>query len=882
LSRGQNILDAVLKTRQDLFEQYPDWSLLRLFSDGTALDVALVTHGQKKKPKPRLLQHTFLKNSDVKVLEKGFIGRRRQIQQGIRCLKKDDDKVGVLLHGTGGLGKSCLAGKLCERLKDYRLIIVHGVLDTLTFGEALKHGFKRAKDKKGLEIVEEKEEMPDKIERLCYSAFQETNYIILLDDFEKNLLKIEEGKPEVCSEAAPIVEALLKFLPYTAKMTQMIITSRYTFPFMWGGEDLVQKKLESIGLTTFQDADTRKKVSELKNIDSYPDPGIRYQLIEAGRGNPRLMEALDTLIKVKGKDLDVGSLLGMVKNKQEEFVQKLLLNQIITVQPEQFQTFLRRCAVFWLPVREQGIETVCADMKDWRSSVEQAVRLSLMEKDTTRKEYRYWVTPLIQEEIFAELEQEQRKTCHQHAVTYYQSVLSGEGDYIPAASAALIRHAVEAGLTDIAIQEGGGRFLPYLRETLAYREALEYGNYILKNISELKRDEKCSRLVYELGYLHDDTGYSKQAIEYYEQALSIDKQVYGDRHPTVATTLNNIGLAWDVLGDSKKAIEYYEQALSIDKEVYGDRHPTVARDLNNIGLAWDVLGDSKKAIEYFEQALSIGKQVYGDRHPSVATYLNNIGGAWYALGDSKKAIEYFEQALSIDKEVYGDRHPTVARDLNNIGLAWDVLGDSKKAIEYFEQALSIGKEVYGDRHPSVATYLNNIGGAWYALGDSKKAIEYYEQALSIGKEVYGDRHPTVATRLNNIGLAWKALGDSKKAIEYYEQALSIGKQVYGDRHPTVARDLNNIGLAWDVLGDSKKAIEYYEQALSIDKQVYGDRHPTVARDLNNIGSAWDALGDLKKAIDYFEQAYNILWETMGDEHPHTRSVKQWLDALGVK
>jgi tetratricopeptide (TPR) repeat protein len=68
-------------------------------------------------------------------------------------------------------------------------------------------------------------------------------------------------------------------------------------------------------------------------------------------------------------------------------------------------------------------------------------------------------------------------------------------------------------------------------------------------------------------------------------ALSIDKQIYGNRHPNMANRLNNIGAAWDSLGDSKKAIEYYEQGLAIDKELYGGRHPNVAIKLNNSGSA---------------------------------------------------------------------------------------------------------------------------------------------------------------------------------------------------------------------------------------------------------------------------------------------------------
>jgi len=275
---------------------------------------------------------------------------------------------------------------------------------------------------------------------------------------------------------------------------------------------------------------------------------------------------------------------------------------------------------------------------------------------------------LIREDIFGDLPEEERRQLHQAAVSYYQSILSASR-YDPVAGAELIEHALEAGLVDVAIEEGGSRFLPYLRSTLAYKEALAQGHNILSHISEPRKDAQFAKFAFELGWIHDDMGDARQAISYYEQALSIDKAVYGDRHPSVARDLNNIGLAWYALGEAKKAITYYEQALSIDKAVYGDRHPDVATMLNNIGLAWYALGDAKKAITYYEQALSVNKAVYGDRHPDVARDLNNIGSAWYALGDSQRAKECFQQAYDIFREFYGDEHPstrTVKEWLNRV------------------------------------------------------------------------------------------------------------------------------------------------------------------------------------------------------------------------
>ncbi|MBF0556254.1 MAG: tetratricopeptide repeat protein [Nitrospirae bacterium] len=78
------------------------------------------------------------------------------------------------------------------------------------------------------------------------------------------------------------------------------------------------------------------------------------------------------------------------------------------------------------------------------------------------------------------------------------------------------------------------------------------------------------------------------------------------------------------MGESKKALEYYEKALKIDLNVYGENHPNVATEYNNMGNAWDIIGESKKALEYYEKALEILQKFYDDNHPRVRKIKNNI------------------------------------------------------------------------------------------------------------------------------------------------------------------------------------------------------------------------------------------------------------------
>lgn len=213
---------------------------------------------------------------------------------------------------------------------------------------------------------------------------------------------------------------------------------------------------------------------------------------------------------------------------------------MLEAQPEDFQIFLKRCSVYRLPVLTDGIGSLVSDLPDWESHLETAVRLSLIEKDSTRTDPRYWVTPLLREDLFEELDRGMRTTCHQTAVAYYQNILERAYDLISIAE--LIWQALSGGLTDIAVAESASRFLPYLHESLAYNEALEHGKYICFYIPEIKRNDAFSIFMFELGRIYSDIGKSIQAIEYYEEALSINREVYGDCHPNKAAILNNIGL----------------------------------------------------------------------------------------------------------------------------------------------------------------------------------------------------------------------------------------------------------------------------------------------------------------------------------------------------
>jgi tetratricopeptide (TPR) repeat protein len=897
LSRGQDLASALLACRRALSEAphyavHSVWPLLRLFADATPL-TPLVTVDQKPKPTVRKLAHAYLANGKVKILTAGFVGRRRYLQTGLRVLRHGQDdpsqpQVGVLLHGTAGLGKSCLAGKLIERLadRDTTLVVVHGRLDAATFSSALELAFAASKDDPPKAILAQKRELPEKLRELCLGPWQEKRYLILLDDFEQNFEKqqqngqivpvFREGYPVLEPTAAAVLYSLLHDLPLTAGMVSLIITSRYLFRLADGDTDLVQSRLRVLGLTSFGEVEQRKKAGELPHINAYPHPETRADLIAAGHGNPRLMEFIDELVARK-KSEEIPALLAAVRDKQEEYVRDYVLEALLATQPPEFRATLRRASVFRIPVKKDGMLAVCslppANLP--LADLQLATTLSLMEHD--HRADTLWVTPLLREKLFAELAVAEQQQYHRSAYQYWQANLNPAlRDYFEEAEE-LLYHASAAGELEVACKEGAN-LVKRLRERLAYAESKRVGKWLLTSMPSVPETDNGSFLLNAVGYTLQQIGENRHAIAHFEQALAIDRKVFGDEYPGVATELNNLGVAYEDLGEKMKAISFFEQALVIDRKVFGEAHPNMARDLNNLGVAWSDLGEEKKAISFYEQALAIDRKVFGDEHPNMARDLNNLGSAWSALGEKKKAISFYEQALAVFKKAFGEEHPNVSTLLNSLGSAWSALGEKKKAIGFYEKALIIHRKVFGEAHPNMARDLNNLGAAWFDLGEKKKAISFFEQALTIDRKVFGDEHPNVAIRLNNLGMAWSDLGEKKKAISFYEQALVIDRNVFGEEHPNVARGLNNLGMAWSALGEKKKAISFYEQALTIDRKVFGDEHPNVAIELNNLGAAWSDLGEKKKAISFYEQALAIDRKVFGDEHPN---VARGLNNLGM-
>ncbi|MEM6436594.1 MAG: CHAT domain-containing tetratricopeptide repeat protein [Cyanobacteria bacterium P01_D01_bin.115] len=384
---------------------------------------------------------------------------------------------------------------------------------------------------------------------------------------------------------------------------------------------------------------------------------------------------------------------------------------------------------------------------------------------------------------------------------------------------------------------------------------------------------------------------TQQAIQLYQQgryseaeplfqaALAISREQLGDRHPNVATSLNNLALLYTTQGRYDEAEVLYQDSLAIRREQLGDRHLDVANSLNNLASLYQDQGRYGEAESLYQDSIIITQGQLGDRHPEVAANLNNLASLYQDQGRYGEAETLYQDALSIWREQLGDRHPNVATSLNNLALLYDAQGRYSEAEPLYQDALAIRREQLGDRHPDIATSLNNLALLYQNQGRYGEAEPLFQTAFTIWRERLGNRHPLVADSLYNLAELYRLQGRYGEAEPLFKESLAIRREQLGDGHADVANSLNNLALLYHDQKRYGEAEILYQDALIISREQLGDRHPDVATSLSNLAELYYDQGRYDEAEPLFQESLTIRRERLSDRHPLIASSLNNLSGL---
>jgi len=174
-----------------------------------------------------------------------------------------------------------------------------------------------------------------------------------------------------------------------------------------------------------------------------------------------------------------------------------------------------------------------------------------------------------------------------------------------------------------------------------------------------------------------------RAVATYERSIAM----LDPDHPGVAWRMINAANIYRETGRLEKARRYYDHAIPLVEQAFGEGHTYLALSLENDGLLHRRLGDCEGAREKFARALAIQESNFGAGSSWVAQSLALLGGLEIECGELEQGKQHYREAIGIMAESRGEDDPSVT--LLRAGY-YAMLGESDSAFRHLRRAVDLG------------------------------------------------------------------------------------------------------------------------------------------------------------------------------------------------
>jgi CHAT domain-containing protein/Tfp pilus assembly protein PilF len=259
-----------------------------------------------------------------------------------------------------------------------------------------------------------------------------------------------------------------------------------------------------------------------------------------------------------------------------------------------------------------------------------------------------------------------------------------------------------------------------------------------------------------------------------------------------------MGVIYNQLGKNSQALEYYQQALAVKREVSDKAGEGTI--LNNIGLVYDELGQHSQALESLNQALAIFRQL-GDQ-ASVGNTIDSIGTVYTSLKQYPQALESYQQALGFLRKV-GNRAGE-RTTLSNIGSLLEKQNQPELAIIFYKQAINLTEVIRTELQvlprEEQESYTQTVADTYRALANlllSRKRLLEAQKVLELLK-IQEIRDFTKDTRAGESSSGIDISQTEKTILDKYGSLIAFGQRVYECKQ-TACSQLNELNAQLEEL-----------------------------------------------------------------------------------
>ncbi len=246
------------------------------------------------------------------------------------------------------------------------------------------------------------------------------------------------------------------------------------------------------------------------------------------------------------------------------------------------------------------------------------------------------------------------------------------------------KEASEVELADIYGQLGSIH-----KETYRHNSALDYLKKAITHYEHHAKQASISESAYEQGQLYEDLGdiyafrgQHHQAISAYYKGLEL-LSLMAETGSSQADLYFKLAQVYDVMNVPENAINYYEQSLSLDRANHNEL--SCAATLSNMAALHQEAGRFEKALDCFNQSLGYDRR--NDYSEGVYKTLEKMAYLYIQLKLWQKAEQSYQQAMAT--ALNEDNSTWKANIYLKLGNLYEHLNNWKKAWDHFRLAQDV-------------------------------------------------------------------------------------------------------------------------------------------------------------------------------------------------
>ena len=285
-----------------------------------------------------------------------------------------------------------------------------------------------------------------------------------------------------------------------------------------------------------------------------------------------------------------------------------------------------------------------------------------------------------------------------------------------------------------------------------------------------------ARLRHTIGKVFLARSQYPQARTHLEAALAHFRKTNGEEDGATAAVLHDLAKLTAESRPNSEAVPLLRQSLQLNRRLYGDSHPSVARSMQDLGSA---LTDRDEKRAMLEGALAIRRKLFNHPHADVADSLNALGTFHFNERNTMAAEREFNEALQILRQAAAPSHPLTLLVMNNRSVTLQQLGRYHESEPLERALLDEKRRIIGSESVPVATTWGNLGTVLAHLGRHSEAEESFRNAYALFVKLLGNEHLHVANAARNLARIRLLRGDSAGSARWFREAVEVHQRVNG-------------------------------------------------------------------------------------------------------